>query len=150
MKYEGRSTKWHTQLEDKLLSDPEALTEYKSFKEELDSGDTIASLRGCMVGVKDTKGKPDLSLIPYAALVAIANIRTFGNKKYGSPSGWYNSGVDYKEFVSAAMRHIARHNDAVLYGNGKEEDSESGLKHLDHAITSLALAIALRDRPKGE
>ena len=100
------------------------------------------------VGVKDSVGKTTVRLVPYAALKAIAGVRDFGNKKYRDPAKWYEFDDKQDEFIEAAMRHIAKHHDAVLYKNRSVNDDESGLPHLDHAITSLALAIALRDKPK--
>lgn len=101
------------------------------------------------VGVKDSAGKARVSLVPYAALEAIARVRDFGDKKYGSSSAWYGFDDKLPEFVEAAQRHLAKYQDATLYNNRSVDDEESGLNHLDHAITSLALAIALRDKSKG-
>lgn len=100
-------------------------------------------------GVKDATNKDDLSLVPYAAMAAIARVREFGNNKYKDPAKWYQFDEGLPKFVTAAQRHIAKHQDAVLYGNGSVIDDESGLAHLDHAICTLALAIALRDKTKG-
>lgn len=101
-------------------------------------------------GVKDIEGKPRLDLIPYAALKAVASVREYGNKKYKDPGAWYNAGIGPDHFVAAALRHIGKYNDSVYYGNRSELDEESGLAHLDHALTSLAMAVALRDKEKGE
>jgi len=101
-------------------------------------------------GVKDTLGKSPLALIPYAALEAIARVREFGNRKYQDPSKWYQHDDMLPQFVEAAQRHLAKYQDAVMYGNRSVDDEESGLSHLDHAICTLALAIALRDKPKGD
>ncbi len=99
-------------------------------------------------GVKDVEGKDQLNLIPYAALQAIARGRVYGNNKYKDPAKWYEYDHMKDQFVTAAQRHLGKYIDAVLYHNRPEEDEESGIHHLDLAITSLALAIALRDKPK--
>tara|TARA_Y100000310_G_scaffold344706_1_gene458920 strand:- start:3400 stop:3834 length:435 start_codon:yes stop_codon:yes gene_type:complete len=84
---------------------------------------------------KDTKGKAKLRYIPYSALVAIAEVREYGIKKY---NGDNYHGVDPEDFVEAAARHIHK------WMDGTDLDDESGLDHLHHAITSLALAIENR------
>ena len=91
---------------------------------------------------KDTKGKEKLSLIPRRALVEIAKVREFGNKKYGCPHGWKLH--ETHEFAEAAMRHIVKHFD------GQDKDPESGLDHLSHALCSLALAVSLKDKKKSK
>lgn len=86
---------------------------------------------------KDTKGKPKLRYVPYAALVSIAKVREFGIAKYKDDTGWRT--VDQDDFIEAALRHIGK------YFDGETHDDESGLHHIDHAVTSLALAIGVRD-----
>jgi hypothetical protein len=105
---------------------------------------SVETTTGVQAGIKDSAGKAPLSLVPYEALEAIARVREYGNKKYHSPSIWRGHPEKQVEFVEAAMRHIAKYNDAKLYGRRSTNDEESGIDHLDHAITSLALAIALR------
>lgn len=94
-------------------------------------------------GVKETQGKPKLSLVPYEALEAIAKVREFGVKKYGDPKAWYDNAKSM-DFIEAAMRHIGKHMNSHILHNMYEIDEESGLDHLDHALTSLAMAVAIR------
>ncbi len=94
------------------------------------------------MGYKDTQGKEKLRFIPRQALVEIARVREYGNNKYGCPNGWRL--CDRDDFVEAAMRHI------VKYFDGQMIDSESGLPHLSHALTSLALAVSLNQVPNQE
>lgn len=98
-------------------------------------------------GVKDSSGKDALRFVPYAALQAIARVREHGNQKYKDPAKWYEFDAAKEQFIEAAQRHLAKYQDATLYKNRSVYDEESGLHHLDHAITTLALAIALRDKP---
>lgn len=84
---------------------------------------------------KDTKGKPKLRYVPYDALVAIANVREFGIAKYKDDQGWRVVPAD--DFAEASLRHIHK------YFNGQILDPESGLGHLEHALCSLALAVAV-------
>ena len=90
---------------------------------------------GAVMGFKDTIGKPKLRYIPYDALVAIANVREFGIAKYKDDLGWKEVPAD--DFAEASLRHIYK------YFKGELVDPESGLNHLDHALCSLALAVAV-------
>jgi hypothetical protein len=89
---------------------------------------------------KDVKGKAKLRLVPYQALVEIAKVREFGVAKYGDDEGWKTVNAD--DFIEAAMRHIGK------YFDGQKIDDESGLDHVSHAITSLALAIGVKHHEK--
>lgn len=82
---------------------------------------------------KDIKGKIKLRLVPRSSVEAIARARMFGVSKYGDEMSYLKT--ESKEFLDASLRHIFKYLDGELY------DEESGLCHLDHAITSLALAI---------
>lgn len=86
---------------------------------------------------KDVSGKPPLNLIPYSSLCAIARARKYGVDKYHDDECWKQ--VDEIQFLAAAQRHLFK------YTSGEKVDSESGLNHLDHAIASIALAIAVND-----
>ena len=89
---------------------------------------------------KDTKGKPQLSLIPYTALVEIAHVREFGVEKYGDDEAWYD--VPTKDFLDAALRHIYK------YLSGAADDPESGRSHIAHAATSLVLALSIEQEDR--
>lgn len=86
---------------------------------------------------KETSGKPDLSLIPYSVLTALAQVLQFGAEKYGR--GNWQKGHASPDLVAAAARHLFK------YNSGELLDPESGLPHLDHALTDLALLIAERE-----
>lgn len=96
-------------------------------------------------GVKDTVGKPMLRLIPYSALVAIAKVREFGNRKYKLPWKWRELGKP-DDFIEAAQRHIAKHLDP----DHDDIDGESGLPHIYHAACTLSMAIDLIERDRDE
>lgn len=82
--------------------------------------------------MKNIKGKPKLSLLPYEAILRVVQVREFGNKKYNGDN--YKS-VDPVHFIDATLRHIFKHL------NKQEIDLESGHLHLSHAATSLLLAL---------
>lgn len=100
-------------------------------------------------GVKHDNGKPRISLIPKSAIWGCAAALTFGASKYGTHN--FRKGIEYLRLADAAMRHITQ------YINGEDNDPESGLSHLDHAMASLAMLKEmtvshpeLDDRYKGE
>lgn len=90
---------------------------------------------------KDTVGKPNLLLIPYNALAAVAAVREYGMQKYGDAWSWKTQ-VRSEDFQVAAVRHLFKATES-----GMELDEESGLLHLAHAATSalMALEIALQN-----
>lgn len=87
---------------------------------------------------KDSKGKTQVSLVPYTAIQKIAKVREFGNKKYGHTDSWMQ--VDPVDFYEAALRHLHKTMDSLKYDIGSEIDEESGLPHAWHALCSLVLA----------
>lgn len=89
-------------------------------------------------GIKDDAGKVRLSLVPPAAIVALARVREFGVAKYTDQDSWRL--VDDERYIDAALRHILAHID------GEALDPDSGLPHLDHAMCSLALIAGKRER----
>jgi len=78
-------------------------------------------------GKKFDNGKANWSLIPFEVLEKVAEIYTFGAKKY-SKNNWKKV-KNYKErYFSALMRHL------VAYKTGEKIDPESGFSHLVHAV----------------
>lgn len=88
-------------------------------------------------GKKQDHDKLRFDLIPVDAQIGIAEIFTHGSKKYGD-NNWQNVKPAIR-YYAAAMRHITAHL------TGEKFDQDSGLRHLDHAITSL---IMLRELTK--
>lgn len=68
--------------------------------------------------------KSRMELLPTAPLVAIADVLTFGAKKYDAHN--WRGGFDWSRLVGAAYRHLSAFND------GEDIDPESGLPHLAH------------------
>lgn len=83
--------------------------------------------------IKRDGGKPEPSLVPPAAILAMARVRRYGIDKYGEAESWRD--VEPHRWIDAALRHI------YAYIDGEETD-ESGLPHMWHALTSLALFVA--------
>lgn len=92
-------------------------------------------------GTKHDSGKADLSLLPPAGLYGAAHVFAFGAKKYGRYN--FMGGFEYSRLISAAMRHIT----AWMWG--QDNDEESGLSHLDHAICCLLMLRQIMESKTG-
>lgn len=75
--------------------------------------------------------KPMLNLVPPTIIEAIGWIRTYGQKKYGSPDGWKK--VEPERYIAALMRHLC-----AFLRNPKGKDAESGYPHLWHLACNVA------------
>ena len=84
-------------------------------------------------GIKHDSGKPDLSLIPYSALIEAAKGFMLGAQKYGRYN--YTEGLEASRLVAAALRHLA------AWNQGEDTDPESGASHLGHVICCAAMII---------
>jgi len=82
-------------------------------------------------GKKYDNGKPDLTDIPLEAMWAMGQALTYGQKKYGKSN--FRNGMAASRQISAALRHIYQHL------SGETFDPESGVRHLGHALASLAM-----------
>lgn len=80
---------------------------------------------------KADAGKLQLTLVPTAAIRAVARIRMYGNEKYGDPDNWKQ--VEPERYRDAAFRHFL----AYLDDPGSK-DEESGLPHLWHLACNIA------------
>lgn len=78
-----------------------------------------------MSGVKHDGEKSRVDLVPAGAVLAIADVFTFGAKKY-APNNW-RGGFDWSRLIGALERHIA------AFKEGEDLDPESGLPHMAHA-----------------
>lgn len=65
-----------------------------------------------------------MELLPTIPLRAIAEVLTFGAKKYDAHN--WRGGIEYSRLIGAAYRHLSAYND------GEDKDPESGLSHLAH------------------
>jgi hypothetical protein len=79
-------------------------------------------------GMKFDNGKPDYSLLPFAAVDEVVKVLTYGAAKYDR-FNWEK--VDAVRYQAATMRHFSTHM------QGEKIDPESGISHLAHAICSL-------------
>jgi hypothetical protein len=91
-------------------------------------------------GEKHDQNKPDLSMVSWELVEAIAKVREFGAKKYDRDN--WKKGFKVTRSLAACLRHV------FLFLSGETNDSESGLLHLAHAVACLEHAIYdMKHRP---
>ena len=93
-------------------------------------------------GAKNDDGKLQLSVVPPEAIVAIARIREYGNKKYADPQNWRR--VLPEKFHEAMLRHCL-----ACWEDPYAVDPESGLPHLWHLMCNGAFLCAMMEEAKG-
>jgi deoxycytidylate deaminase len=84
------------------------------------------------------KLRPDL--VPISSINALAEVLTFGARKY-KPNNWRNN-KDLSRYEAAMWRHWLK------YLEGEMHDKESGMPHLWHAMTNMAFLIELDGQSK--
>lgn len=84
------------------------------------------------------EGKPRLSLVPAALQRACARAMMYGEEKYGMHN-WRGGGkhMSYHGLADSLLRHMT----ALL--EGEDNDSESGLSHIDHIAANLGFLAEL-------
>jgi hypothetical protein len=88
-------------------------------------------------GTKYDGEKPDMSLFSTTWLVGVAQVLTFGKKKYAAHN--WRKGIERSRLIAAALRHI------TAYNAGEDLDPETGLSHLDHASCCIMFARELHE-----
>jgi hypothetical protein len=86
-------------------------------------------------GIKHDGEKPDLSLFSPLWINGVAQVLTFGKRKY-SAHNW-RKGIQISRLMAACLRHI------FAFIGGEDFDPETGLSHLDHASCCLMFAREL-------
>lgn len=89
-----------------------------------------------MTGTKNDSGKPDLSLIPYCAEVALAEALMVGERKYDRYN--YTKGMSANRLIAAMKRHIGQ------WADGEERDATDGQPHLGSVMACAAMLIDLQ------
>lgn len=79
-------------------------------------------------------GKPPLAQLPWAAIKDLAQVQSYGHKKYGDFNN-YRKGMEVSRNLSCALRHISE------YMEGSNADAESGLNPLAHALCRIAFVL---------
>lgn len=81
------------------------------------------------IAIKHDQDKPDFTYITPELLELVSRVRAFGAKKYARDN-WRN-GFKYTRSIAACLRHIYK------FLSGEDNDPESGLSHIGHAICCL-------------
>jgi len=97
-------------------------------------------------GRKDDQDKVRMELIPVDCLWDEARVWTFGAKKYADRN--WEKGFAWSRAYGAALRHLTR------FWNSHDNDEETGLSHVAHAVCCLRMLqrfekdkIGVDDRP---
>ena len=77
-----------------------------------------------------SEDKSGVDQIPVEVLLEWGDVFTMGTAKYGR-NNW-KSGTDWHEFYGSALRHM------FAFWKGEDNDPESGLSHLAHALWNIA------------
>jgi len=115
----------HCLFDDVLATEPVSYENY--FKKSLSLDNQTA---------KADEGKLQISLVPTQIIRDIAEVRMYGNKKYGDPDNWKT--VEKKRYVDALLRHLLAYID-----DPAGVDSESGIPHYKHAACNMAFICAM-------
>lgn len=79
--------------------------------------------------IKDDDGKAQFHLTPFIAMEGAGRVLAFGAKKYEDHN--WRKGMDWSRMFDAAMRHM------VQFWQGQDNDPETGLPHINHALVCL-------------
>ena len=91
-------------------------------------------------GLKYDTSKPRMDLIDFQALEGLADVLTFGAKKYAAHN--WRKGISYSRLIAAMLRHLA------AIQRGEDIDPESGLPHADHiGCCWMFLSNMMKTRP---
>lgn len=94
-------------------------------------------------GARYNAGKPAYELVPLIAFEGCARVFDFGRAKY-APWNWAK-GMAWSAPFGCLMRHLS------AWQRGEDNDPESGLPHLDHAMANLVmLTTYARTYPQGD
>ena len=85
---------------------------------------------------KHDADKLKLTLVPHEIIRAIARVRMYGTKKYGSADNWKL--VEVERYRDALFRHTLAY---LEEPNGFDE--ESGLHHWEHMACNMAFIAEL-------
>ena len=90
-------------------------------------------------GRKDTLNKLNWSLLPFDALIEVAEVFEIGPVKYGGSRTWL-PGISYSKLFSAIIRHLVS-----WFYYREEMDRESGKRHLAHIAANALMLLGCKD-----
>lgn len=85
---------------------------------------------------KADAGKLEIDLVPTQIIRDIAEVRMYGNRKYGSPDNWKT--VELRRYINAMLRHTL-----AFLDNPRGVDEESGIPHYKHLACNLAFVCEM-------
>ena len=88
-----------------------------------------------------SEGKEGVDQIPPAVLLEWGRVYTYGEQKYARDN-WLN-GNEWHEFYGSALRHLYK------FWAGEDNDPESTLHHLAHALWNVGALLYFYDRGIG-
>jgi len=91
---------------------------------------------------KQDAGKLELMHVPPEIIEDIAEVRMYGNRKYGDPDNWKT--VEEERYWNALFRHLV-----ACMRDPEAVDPESGIEHYKHIACNIAFICAL-ERQKRE
>lgn len=86
-------------------------------------------------------GKLQLSLVPTQIIKDVAEVRMYGNKKYGDPDNW--KVVEIRRYIDALLRHTLE-----FVRDLKSVDSESGIPHYKHMACNMAFICEMMEEKR--
>lgn len=89
---------------------------------------------------KHDEGKLQISLVPTQIIKDIAQVRMYGNSKYGDPDNWKT--VHMNRYLDALMRHLLE-----VIKDPDSVDPESGIEHYKHAACNMAFICEMMSWP---
>lgn len=121
-----------------IVQPPKAAVVNADFDAAVD--ELIAEVKVRKNEAKADAGKLRLSLVPVQAIRDIAQVREYGNAKYGSIANWRS--VEVTRYIDALYRHLLE-----IVENPRSIDEESGIEHYKHIACNAAfLCELLKDR----
>lgn len=87
---------------------------------------------------KHDEGKLQIHLVPTQIIRDIAEVRMYGNAKYGDSDNWKTVGK--WRYVDALLRHLLAYLD-----DPDGVDEESGIPHYKHAACNMAFICAMEE-----
>lgn len=95
----------------------------------------VLDMPASTAGVRHNQNKTRWSLLPSEALEAVAEVLTFGAKKYAAHN--WRKGLSWSETEDSAMRHLNK------WKRGENIDPESGLHHLAHFTCNALFLLTM-------
>lgn len=86
------------------------------------------------IGLKENKDKLRFDLITTESMIGLAEVLTYGAKKY-KPNSWQNVENGLDEHYAALMRHL------ISWRDGEIVDNETGLSHIKHVLANAMFLL---------